>query len=245
MTIQGHDRIPQLLAEGRELMGRCRFPEAADVFGRILLLDPRNEGARLGLESARRAAAEAERQLDAALDEARRAIDAGEVTRARLLLGDVVEKGGNRDTARALLDRLDRREGRLFEGAPASRQAEPSELVLPRSGVRWSRRALVAAWVFAFALLAAGVASSWERLLLGLVEPPTPAPLAGPPVTEAASPSLGEKAVVEARRLAERGDAAAALAVLDRISPEEPAYPFARQFRAQVEATARQRGRPR
>jgi len=92
-------------------------------------------------------------------------------------------------------------------------------------------------------MLAAGVASSWERLVRGLVEPPAPAPFAGPPVTEAAAQSPGERAVVEARLLAERGDAAAALALLDRISPDEPAYPFARRFRAQLEASVRHAGR--
>lgn len=244
MTLPGYDRIPELLAEGCELLGRSRYPEASDVFGRILLLDPGNDGARSGFEASRRAAAEAQRRLDASLDEARLAIDAGDVARARLLLEDVVEKGGNRDTARSLLDRLDRREGRLFEGAAASPEAEPAEPAPPRSGARWSRRVLVGAWVTAFALLAAGVASSWERLVLVLVEPPTPAPVAGPPVTEAPA-SAGEKAFVEARRLAESGDAAAALAVLDRITPDEPAYPFARQFRAQVEAAVRRGGRAR
>jgi FimV-like protein len=243
LTVQGHDRIPELLAEGRELLGRSRFPEAADVFGRILLLDPQSQGARLGLQSARRAAAEAERQLDATLDDAHAAIDAGDVTGARRLLEHVVENGGNRDAARALLDRLDRREGRLFVGARSLRASQPSEAQLPRSGGRWSRSALALAWASCFALVAAGLASSWERLVRGLVEPPAPALVAGPPLTQAPAPSAGERAVVEARRLAEHGDAAAALALLDGISPDEPAYPFARQFRAQVAAAARHAGR--
>jgi hypothetical protein len=245
LTVPGRDRIPDLLAEGRELLGRSRFLEAADVFGRILLLEPRNQGARLGLAAARRAAAESQRQLDATLDEARLAMDAGRVAQARRLLEHVVEEGGNRDVARTLLDRLDRREGRLFGGAPSWREAEPSQLSLQGAGGRWSRRALALAWFSCFALLAAGVTSSWERLVRGLVEPPAPAPVAGPPATEAAAQSAGERAVVEARRLAEGGDAAAALALLDRIAPDEPAYPFARQFRAQVEAAARQGGRAR
>ena len=243
MTVKGHDRIPELLAEGRELLGRSRFPEASDVFGRILLLDPQSQGAQLGLQSARRAADEAQRRLDATLDEAHVAVDSGDVTRARRLLEHVVENGGNRDAARTLLDRLDRREGRLFEGAPSPREPEPREALPQGSGARWSRSALVVAWASCFALVAAGLASSWERLVRALVEPPAPALVAGPPVTQAPAPSAGERAVVEARRLAERGDAAAALALLDGISPDEPAYPFARQFRAQVQAAVRSRGR--
>jgi hypothetical protein len=242
LTAPSPDRIPELLAEGHDLLARSRFPEASDVFGRILLLDPDSPAARLGLESARRSAAEAQRQLDAALDEARRAVDAGDAARARRLLEQVVEGGGNRDSARALLDRLDRRDGRLFEGAVPPREHQKPDLALPRGSSGWSRRALLVAWASCLVLLTLGLASSWERLVRDLVEPPAPAPVAGPPVTEAAAQSAGEKAVIEARRLAEHGDAAAALALLDRISPDEPAYPFARQFRVQVEAAARQGG---
>lgn len=239
-TAPSPDRIPELLAEGRALLTSSRYPEASDVFGRILLLDPAHAGARLGLDSARLSAAEAQRELDASLDEARLAVDAGESARARRLLEEVVEQGGDRDHARSLLDRLDRRDGRLFEGAPARQESHKSELVLPRVGSGWSRRALLVAWASCLALLALAVTSSWERLVRELVEPPAPAPMAGPPVTESAAQSPGEKAVTEARRLAEGGDAVAALALLDGISPEEPAYPFARQFRIQVEAAARQ-----
>jgi hypothetical protein len=232
-----------LLAEGREFLSHARFPEAADVFGRILLLDARHEGAREGLQAAERAVAESRRQLDATLAEARLAMDAGDLARARPLLEHVVEEGGDRDLARALLDRLDRRRGRLFGGLPPLREPLKGVSPLPRPGAGWSRPALLLAWACALALLGAGVASSWERMVRNLVEPPAPAPVAWPPVTLAPAQSPGEKAVVEARRLAERGDAAAALVLLDRIPPDEPAYPFARQFRAQVEAAVRQGGR--
>jgi hypothetical protein len=43
----------------------------------------------------------------------------------------------------------------------------------------------------------------------------------------------------EARRLMEQGDAAGALRALDRVRPEEPAYPFARQLRRQAESALR------
>jgi hypothetical protein len=245
LTVPGQDRIPELLAEGHELLSRSCFPEAADVFGRILLLDASHEEARLGLESAQRAAAEARRQLDAALEEARAAVDAGQLARARPLLERVIEQGGDRDSARALLDRMDRREGRLFGGPPPFRAADSGSVPIPRPGGRWSRPALVVAWACCFALLGAGVASSWERLVRGLVEPPAPAPAPRPPVTQPPAQSPGERAVIEARRLAERGDAGAALALLDRIPPDEPAYPFARRYRAQVEAALRHGGRAR
>src|SRR5207249_10391576 len=49
--IQRH-RLRRLLDEGRDLLSRDRGHEAADVFGRILLLDPDNSEARPGLEQA-------------------------------------------------------------------------------------------------------------------------------------------------------------------------------------------------
>jgi hypothetical protein len=231
--------IPELLVEGQELQQQCRFREAEDVFGRILLLDPESSAARLGLDSARRAAAESERELEADLEEAHRAIEAGDEARARGLLSAVVDKGGNRDRARSLLDLLDRREGRLFVEEPAAGEAVRAELSPLRPAAAFWRRALVVGWVFVFALLAVGAASSWERLVTDLVEPPLPAPVVAPPATEASAPSAAERALSEARRLAESGDNAAALALLDGIPPDEPAYPFARQLRARLQSSAR------
>ena len=242
--IQRH-RLRRLLDEGRELLGRERGREAADVFGRILLLDPENAEARRGLEQARASATESERVLEAHLREAEAAFAAGEDQRARSLLDEVIRQGGDRDRARDLLDRLDCRPGRLHArngiGASTGEAPEGRSIEPPA----WSRRVVIGGWVVVFGLLATGVASSWDRLLDRLGRAPSPSSLPAAPPTSLAAPTLGEQAVADARHLLDQGETAAALAVLDRVSPDEPAYPFARELRRQAEAVLRSGGRGR
>jgi len=241
--IQRH-RLRRLLDEGRDLLGRGRGGEAADVFGRILLLDPDDAEARKGLDEARASSVEAERLLAARLAEAEEAFTAGREEHARRLLDDVIRNGGDRDRARDLMDRLDRRPGRLHpgpgaggaSGQPEENRASPSP---------WSRRAMVAGWMVVFGLLATGVASSWDRLLDRLGRAPSPSARPAPTVPTLAAMTPGERAVADARRLLEQGETAAALAILDRISPDEPAYPFARELRRQAETVLRSGGRGR
>jgi hypothetical protein len=54
---------------------------------------------------------------------------------------------------------------------PASPDLPPGE---PRPGARfaWSRIGLVSLWVIAFGLVAARVASSWEKIVGSLAQPP-------------------------------------------------------------------------
>jgi hypothetical protein len=241
--IQRH-RLRRLLDEGRDLLSRERGREAADVFGRILLLDPDNGEARRGLELARAAAVEAERVLAARLEEAEAALGAGDEDRARDLLEDVVRNGGDRDRARVLLDRLDRRRGRL-RTEPGAWSAETDEDGRTAVSPAWSRRAMIGGWVVVFGLLATGVASSWDRLLDRLTSAPSPSSPPAPPASSLAAPTPGERAVADARRLLDQGETTTALALLDRISPDEPAYPFARELRRQAEASLRSGGRGR
>ena len=175
MNSKGDARIQDLLAEGWRLLeaGRCR--EAADVFGRVLLLDPERGQARRGLEQSRLAVAEEARGLDARMDEARHALGAGEPEQARRLLEEVVARGGDRDQAMTLLDRLVSRRGLISAGLLERRPRQDgaaSAGPLPR--VAWSRRALVAGWAFVFALLAAGLAVGWESFVERLVKTPAP-----------------------------------------------------------------------
>src|SRR5207245_9968224 len=109
----------------------------------------------------------------------------------------------------------------------------------------WSGRGVVGGWVVGFGLLAAGGSSSWDRLLDRLGRAPSPSSRAAAPPTSVAAPTPGERAVADARRLLDQGETAAALAVLDRISPDEPAYPFARELRPPAETVLRSRGRGR
>jgi hypothetical protein len=237
------DPVRTLLARGRALLERNEAREAADLFGRVLLRDPANAEARLGLKQARAFVREDERALDAQLEQAGLAVEAGDEDRARSLLEDVVSKGGDRDRALALLDRLDTRAGSL-QGLDHEEDS-PEGTAVPPARRAWVRAVLIGAWATAFASLAVGVGASWDRLLVSLSRTPSPTSRVGPPTTQVPVPPAGERALAEARELLDRGDAAGALAALDRVPPQEPAYPFARQLRTHAAAVLRAEARPR
>ena len=186
MKAAGNDRMGARLEQGWRLLRRGRAGEAADVFGRLLLQSPDHPEARNGLADARLAAAEEARRLEARLDDAQRAIDVGRTLRARRLLEDVVQRGGDRDRARALLDRLNRVSGRIGEPVPSAAHAPDADPAPITSARGWTRRAFVASWVFVFVLLATAVAAGWDRFVESLVRPPAPA-RSGLETTEAGS----------------------------------------------------------
>jgi hypothetical protein len=232
VTATDRERIQGLLAEGWRLLEAGDPREAALVFGRVALVEPAGCEALRGLASARAAITESERRNDERLHDARRALEKGDLAVARTALEAVIADGGDRDHAAALLDRLDARGGRLDRiEAPATETAASPD---PRmSAVSWSRRAFAAASTIVLVVLGAGVFSSWDRLLFGLTRPPAPRP-----DTAAAWPAPapgGERALAQARRLLDAGDPAAALVALDRVGPQEAAYPFARQLRQQAQ----------
>ena len=237
------DPVASWLARGLELLDRNEGREASDFFGRVLLRDPANAEARRGLQRARAVVRESERVLEAQLEQAGRAWEAGDEVRARALLEEVVSKGGDRDRAHAMLDRLDTRAGSL-EGLGMADEAPSIPPAAPPRRT-WVRPALIAAWAAAFASMAVGVGWSWDRLLVSLARTPSPTSRPGPPTTQVPVPTAGDRALAEARELLDRGDAASALAALDRVSPEEPAYPFARQLRTHAAAVLRAEARPR
>jgi hypothetical protein len=216
------DPVRAWLARGLALLACNQGREAADLFGRVLLRDPGNDEARRGLRLARACAHETDRVL---------------------LLEEVVSKGGDRDRAHALLDRLDTRAGSLH-GLALTEEPQPKAPPAP-SRQTWVRPALIAAWAAAFASLAVGLESRWDRLLVSLARTPSPTSRLGPPTTQVPVAPAGDRALAEARELLDRGDAAGALAALDRVSPQEPAYPFARQLRTHAAAVLRAESRPR
>lgn len=237
MSRVADDRIETLLAEARSFLGQGRPRAAEDAFGRVLLHDPAHDEARAGRTRAEAELAEERRRLDATLDEAGAAAERGDDARARALAEEVLRGGGDRDAALALLDRLDasarpgvvvsaRDTGTIPVQRPAVVRAAP-----PR---RW-RRALGAAWMLAFALLATAAVSGWESHVARLTGAPLPAVHQAPPSTHYPAPTTGERAVAEARAHIRRGDPQGALAVLAAVRPEDPAYPFAVQIRAQAD----------
>lgn len=231
MTATDRERIQGLLAEGWRLLEAGDPREAALVFGRVALVDPASPDAVRGLGSARAAITESERRNDELLHHARRALEKGDLTVARTALEAVIAEGGDRDHAATLLDRLDARAGRLDRIEAPVVEAAPS----PRtraSAVSWSRRAFAGAATIVLVVLGASVFSSWDRLLFGLTRPP--ALRSDEAAAVPAPPAGGDRALAEARRLLDAGDAAGALATLDRVGPREAAYPFARQLRQQA-----------
>ncbi|HSB62273.1 MAG TPA: hypothetical protein VLI67_11170 [Vicinamibacteria bacterium] len=119
--------------------------------------------------------------------------------------------------------------------------ADPTS-TLP-AGAKWPRRALAVLWVLALAAMASSVTSSWEGLMARLSGPPAPASPAAPAAAGASTRTPGERAIAEARRLGEGGDLEGALAALDSVLPQDPAYPFARHLREQAAEALRSGGR--
>ncbi|PYQ52703.1 MAG: hypothetical protein DMF78_10755 [Acidobacteria bacterium] len=230
MTATDRERIQGLLAEGWRLLKAGQPREAALVFGRVALVEPTRAEALRGLASARAAVTESERRSDERLDEARRALENGDKAAAQAALEAVIAEGGDRDRAAVLLDRLDPREGRLHPRASADTPTDLAALA-PAPTSSWTRHLFAAACTTGLTVLGLGVFASWDRLLFGLTRPPAPrSDATAAPV----APTSGERALAQARRLMEAGNPAAAVAALDRVGPQEPAYPFARQLRHQA-----------
>ncbi len=244
MTREDTDRIREWLDQGWALLAQGAPRDAADVFSRVLLLDPGDLEARRGAEKAEGLIREAIRETDERLTAAEGAVAAADTTSARVILEGVIAQGGDRDRAHALLDRIDRLEGRegrldLPRVSPRINKRSPASGASSRA---WSRHALVTVWALAFGVLLTGVASSFEGLVARLERAPTPAHFVLPPSTAVPAPGRGDQTVAAARRLLDQGDVPGAIALLQQVTPAEPAYPFARQLMSQA---ASQVGAPR
>ena len=117
---------------------------------------------------------------------------------------------------------------------PEGVEGDPQRGSAPLSFRRWSRGALVAGLTIATAAFGAGAALSFETLCVSLTARPVPRgdfpPLANPP-----EPSRDSVALRSAEQLMGRGNWKGAVLIIDTISPEEPAYPLARELRAEAE----------
>jgi hypothetical protein len=235
------DETGRWLSKGRRLLRRGRSQEAGLVFGRILVRDPDHAGARRGRREAEAADAEQERRSLVRFQEAERALGVGDAARGRGLPDETLPRVGDPEPTLDLSDRLD---GPRSRNRPAV--AEVAFGGAPETGFRrgegWHRNALVALWALGFALLASTVASTWERLVDGLAGVPSPRSMTLPTSPVIGLASAGDPALAEARRLIEEGDAVGALAAIDRVTPQDPAYPFALRFRSQAERMLREGG---
>jgi hypothetical protein len=237
LNVSSPERVSGLLKKGRDLLRAGRSRDAALAFGRILLRNPSHAAARRGLARASAAVDESRRDHEARLDEARHAFEAGDALRSRALLESLAASGEEGERAMALLDRLDAREGRVgpLAGADASTgDAVAAGVVAARPP--WLRRAVLACWSVLIVSMGAGLAVSWQRIVGGLLEPPAPASRKTPPVTEIAAPRAGERALKQASRLLAQGDAAGAVAALEDVPADDPAYPFSLRLRLEAQA---------
>jgi hypothetical protein len=230
-------RIEALLADGHALLDAERWREAALLYERVLLHDAGCGAARRGVERARAGFSEEARRREARIRDAQEAVAKGDRGTAREILEGLLESGDDRDEVLTLLDRLDERQGLVTVGGPRVARAHPPTVRGPEANRR-GRRAFAFGWALLTLILAGSVAFSWERLVGRLVEAPAPSVHFGPPVTRLPRASDGDVALARAREHAERGDVAGALGALDRIAPGDAAYPYARQMRDRLEASA-------
>jgi hypothetical protein len=231
------DEMGRWLSKGRRLLRRGRSQEAGLVFGRILVREPGHAGARQGRREAEAADAEKERRALVRREEAERALQAADGARTSDSPAEARSAAGDHERTPELPDphHGPRRPAAAVEGAFGGSETEL------RRGEGWHRDALVALWALGFALLASTVAFTWERLVDGLAGVPSPRSMALP--TSAVGPrSAADRALAEARRLIEEGDAVGALAAIDRLTPQDPAYPFALRYRSQAETMLREGG---
>jgi len=228
-----------LVTLGWDLLRAGRSRDAGLAFGRVLLRDPAHAAARRGLAQARWSTAEAGRDLERRLEDAKVALESGEHERAQALVEHVVAQGAEGVRIFPLLDRLDTRGGRI--GDAPSPEPGPAAASVSPTPVRaaWSRRAFVCCWSLLFASMAAGVAASWDRIVGGLVKPPLPES-GVPSAAEIPASSPGERALRQARLMLDERNPAGAVAALDRVSVDDPAYPFSRRLRSQAQEALRE-----
>ena len=236
MTLAG-DPVRRLLDEGESLLASGRGDEALLAFERVLLQDPDHAEARRGVERARVAVTETERRSESHLDDAERALDAGDLEAARghLDAALAVSRAGTRGLL--LADRLDRRSGRMSPTARPDSAGIPSPA--RARGPHWVRRVFVATCALILVSLTVGVAASWDDLMGRLTRAPRPSQAQAPPTLGPPPVSAAGRAVSDAQRRLEQGDPAGALKALERVRPEDALYPYAQQLRAQSETARR------
>ena len=215
-------RIEELLRSGLDHYFRGQFEPAIDVWTRVLFLDRDHPRARAYIDRARGAVAERLRESEALLQAGVDACERGDVEKARALLNGAIERGGPRDAALSVLERVERLDGAAAEA--------PSKAAARLAGTRraWratgtepveARRSSLLLWMLF--LLLSGVGGGWwyqqgtpvselsNRFGASAFRTARPAPL---PV-----PAAGGLALERAEVLAAEGRFIDALEVLSRV----------------------------
>jgi hypothetical protein len=251
-------RIEQLLLAGLDEYFAHRYEHAINLWTRVLFLDRQHDRARAYIERARRAQAERERESDAALHQAVDAFQAGDVARARALVGDALDRGASLDDADGILERIERLSSTKVQRLPGSKMARfqssrapgfsggrapVSEGQAEQLGTTDARRGR--GWFAAVLLIAAAVGV----LIVGVwgVAVPEPAawPMFSPPSSAVRSipwtpdplpqAQASEYYLGRARVFSATGRLRDALSALDRIPTADPLRRDADQLRADVQ----------
>jgi hypothetical protein len=251
-------RIEQLLLAGLDEYFAQRYEHAINLWTRVLFLDRQHDRARAYIERARRAQAERQRESDAALHQAVEAFHAGDVARARELVGNALDHGASLDDAHGMLERIDRLAAPSVAGFQGSKVPKTQSSRAPRvqgsrnSGLEVRAEVVRSAdtregrgWSAAVLLIAATVGV----LLVGAwgvaVPEPSAWPLFAAPSTAVSSvpwtadplplAQASEFHLSRARAFAANGRLRDALTTLDRIPLADPLRRDADRLRADVQ----------
>jgi hypothetical protein len=240
-------RIEQLLLAGLDEYFAHRYEHAINLWTRVLFFDRQHDRARAYIERARRAQAERQRESEAALHQAIEALRAGDIDKARSLVGDALDRGASPDEAHGMLERIERLG--VAQTSPKLRR----RLALPSS--TWSTAATGpvdperARWVRGYSaavLLAIAAVGVLGVAISGLTVPAPTSWSIGPTPNSATSaipwtpeplpvPNASELYVARARGLLARGRVHDALAMLDRIPDGDPLRGDAERLRAEAQ----------
>ena len=236
-------KIEELLLTGLDHYFEGRYEQAVTVWTRVLFLDRGHARARSYIERARGALAERQRESEELLHNGLVALDRGEIGAAREWLRSAIERGGAREDAVAVLERVARLEAATGPAEIATRLQEDAPRLTSRVETRsrgWRRRLSGVLLVLALGALTLGgyyVWNSWSELQSRFL-PASPVPEAPLPVLREdplPQPTIGELAVARGRALFERGRLHDALALLEEVGPADPLRGNADELRATIQ----------
>jgi hypothetical protein len=229
-------RTEELLLLGLDHYFGGEYERAMHVWTRVLFLDRGHARARAYIERARGALAERHRENEELVHEGVAAFDRGDVETARRLLTTAVERGGAREDAVAVLDRLERLSG---VSSPAARSV-PGVASRGSGAVRsWASTWKRLPWLLvlmAGALVVTGLIGADQlRTLLpaGSISPPAPVPAA--PDEPLQVPTLSDVTLSRAWVLFERGHLRESLRALDDLPPGDVLRGEADELRSAIQ----------
>lgn len=234
-------KIEELLLAGLDHYFKGQYERAIDVWTRVLFLDRTHARARAYIDRARASLAERQRESEELVHTGVEAFQRGDVGEARELLESAVERGGPRDEALSVLDRLDRLETAAGQSVP--RESLQDRVRRARGLRRPVERRNTGAWLAGAAavfgiLLLGGFLAVWSGRLRPGVFSGVPAPASVPDMRTRASvptPASTELLLARARRLADEQRPYDALRLLDVIGPGDPLRADADGLRARIQ----------